>query len=180
MKKLLRNALAARRLRRSSPLPEPLRSQVIDTVWHLDRKKLPSPVSIAGCKVHHRGEEQLRHLFKEIFADACYFFRTETETPTIFDCGSNIGMSILFFKKLYPKARITGFEPDRVTFETLQKNVVGNALSDVTVHCYALGSSNETRKFFGASSSRLDHEPVRETQPGTGSLRVNVGSYSTF
>jgi FkbM family methyltransferase len=60
-------------------------------------------------------------------------------------------MSILFFKKLYPGARIVGFEPDPLTFDTLQKNIACNGLADVTVHCFALGDRDEKRKFFRAS-----------------------------
>lgn len=74
--------------------------------------RLPTTVSVVGCEFAHRGERAFRFLFNELFADACYSFRAQTDSPLIFDCGSNIGLSILFFKKLYPKARVIGFEPD--------------------------------------------------------------------
>ena len=41
----------------------------------------------------------------------------------VIDCGANIGMSITYFKRLYPKSKIIGFEPDPKIFETLKKNI---------------------------------------------------------
>src|SRR5688500_18350648 len=35
-------------------------------------------------------------LFEEIFVNRDYFFITDTKSPLIIDCGSNIGMSVLF------------------------------------------------------------------------------------
>ena len=90
--------------------------------------RFPTTVSVVGCEFAHRGERAFRFLFNELFADACYSFRAQTDSPLIFDCGSNIGLSILFFKKLYPKARVIGFEPDPLTFQTLRENSERNSL----------------------------------------------------
>ena len=102
-KRLMKCALAARLFRRESKLPEPFRSEVLATLWRLssNSRLQQSSVSIAGNEVIHRGEFQLRYMFNDIFLEACYFFRADTDRPLILDCGSNIGMSILFFKKLY-------------------------------------------------------------------------------
>ena len=48
-------------------------------------------------------------------------------------------MSVLYFKWMFPKARIVAFEPDPPTFELLKRNVEGNHLSDVDLHCEAVG-----------------------------------------
>ena len=63
----------------------------------LCRTILTSPIELLGYKVSFMGEAHLRWLFGEIFMDAPYFFRTDNDRPLIFDCGSNIGMSVLFF-----------------------------------------------------------------------------------
>ena len=39
------------------------------------------------------------------------------------DCGANIGISILFFKKQYPDCTIMAFEPNPHAFPLLEKNV---------------------------------------------------------
>jgi FkbM family methyltransferase len=71
--------------------------------------------------------------------------------PAIIDCGSNIGISILFFKKLFPQAKVIGFEPDPGTFELLSRNVAENGLSDVHLHNVAVFSKTGEVPFFGDS-----------------------------
>ena len=53
----------------------------------------------------------MRYLYREVFAEREYWFATDNPRPVILDCGSNIGMAILFFKSLYPDAEIVAFEP---------------------------------------------------------------------
>ena len=48
----------------------------------------------------------------ELFEHQIYKFKCDTETPYIIDCGANIGLSIIYFKLLFPKAEIIAFEPD--------------------------------------------------------------------
>jgi hypothetical protein len=40
----------------------------------------------------------------EIFEQEIYRFRTDAPAPRILDCGANIGVSCLFFKRNYPQA----------------------------------------------------------------------------
>lgn len=42
-----------------------------------------------------------------------------------------MGLSVLVFKRAYPAARITGFEPDPAIFALLQENLGRNGLNDV-------------------------------------------------
>ena len=41
-------------------------------------------------------------MHKEIYRDKAYLFRRQRDTPLIIDCGSNYGVSILWFKKIIP------------------------------------------------------------------------------
>jgi hypothetical protein len=56
------------------------------------------------------------HGYQEIFEEECYSFNASSSYPFIIDCGSNIGLSIIYFKRQYPNARIIGFEPDPMIF----------------------------------------------------------------
>lgn len=87
--------------------------------------------SVFGMPVHVVDYHTFRGLFTEVFVQQPYYFESRSERLRILDCGSNIGLSILFFKRLYPRAVITGFEPDPRTFKALAENVAG--LADVTV-----------------------------------------------
>src|SRR5690348_10496292 len=118
-----RCVLERRKMRRTSPLPVKLQDEIIVAYRQLGRPLKSNPIDILGYKVSYMGEYEIRWLFRELFLEACYFFQPETDSPIIFDCGSNIGMSLLFFKKLYPNARISAFEPDPYTFVILERNV---------------------------------------------------------
>jgi FkbM family methyltransferase len=54
------------------------------------------------------------------------------------DCGANIGLATLFFKRLYPESEIHAFEPDPETFKMLRRNVEQNSLSYVYLYNVAL------------------------------------------
>jgi len=71
--------------------------------------------------------------FKEIFVDEIYNFETIETEPVIYDCGANIGMSIIHFKKLYPNSRIKAFEADPIIKGYLQNNLKRNNINDVEV-----------------------------------------------
>lgn len=63
------------------------------------------------------------YAYQEIFEKEIYRFNSFSDTPNIVDCGANIGLSILYFKKLYPNANITAIEADARIFTYLCKNV---------------------------------------------------------
>lgn len=96
-------------------------------------------VGMDGLNIHGFGHPQLFHLYKEIFLKQDYAMELGTDAPMIVDCGSNIGTSIAFFKRLYPKARIVGFEPHPTLFPVLKGNMERNGLKDVELHNCALG-----------------------------------------
>jgi FkbM family methyltransferase len=64
------------------------------------------------------------------------------------DCGSNIGVSILYFKHLYPQARVVGFEPDTRVFPYLEGNIARNRLQGVRLVQAALSSNEGAVEFF--------------------------------
>lgn len=122
---------------------------------HTKRKKavlwfnlvFPS-TKMLGFNINHFGGVALAYLYGEIFARQYYYFRANNDCPVIFDCGANIGMATLYFKWLYPKARIECFEPDPQTFALLETNIAGNHLSNVVTHNCALWDENGQIDFF--------------------------------
>jgi FkbM family methyltransferase len=87
-------------------------------------------------------------LFGEIFLGLEYHFTASRPDPLIIDCGSNIGMSVLYFKFLYPDAEIIAFEPSRSTFALLESNVRRNGLTKVELHENALAARDGAIDFF--------------------------------
>lgn len=88
-------------------------------------------------------------LYNEIFAEKLYYFDTNDKTPFIVDCGSNIGISVLFFKTLYPNSEILAFEPSPNNFDLLSKNVKNNNLKNVSLHQKALADKPGSIKLYG-------------------------------
>jgi len=87
-------------------------------------------------------------LFEEIFLDGDYYFRAAGPRPLILDCGSHVGLSVLYFKTLYPGCRIIAFEPDESTFRVLKRNMEMNHLQDVEVHQQALSRAEGKVNFY--------------------------------
>jgi FkbM family methyltransferase len=81
--------------------------------------------------------------YKEIFADENYKFISDNPAPIIYDCGSNIGMSCLYFKKIFPAAKITAFEADPKIADILAQNLEQNKLVDITVIPKAVWINND-------------------------------------
>lgn len=114
-------------------------------------KLLRRPVrqeKLFGFTVRFFDYEVFLFLFEELFIWKPYAFKAATSRPIIFDCGSNIGMSILYFKWAYPDCAIVGFEADRRTFELLKENVLHNQLENVTLFNRAVSDSTETIDFY--------------------------------
>src|SRR2546428_4586488 len=105
------------------------------------------------AKLHWRGHDlfyrpgttDARVLFQILLRTgkkAEYSLPPALNPEVILDIGSHIGASILYFRELFPRARIFGFEPHPETFKLLQLNVA--KLDSVSVFNYGLGSRNTT------------------------------------
>src|SRR5690606_6701996 len=102
------------------------------------RKKPLVSHQLDGFKVFAGDFPTLIGLYREIFLDEIYRFSAACEAPFIVDCGANIGMSVLYFKTLYPESRIVAFEPNPSAFALLEKNVAVNQLDGVSLFNYAI------------------------------------------
>lgn len=90
------------------------------------REQAPSSggtTTLFGRNFYFSHGEAFIHLLDEIFLDEVYKFESDTSQPYIIDCGANVGVSILYFIRRFPQAKILGFEPDKNVFNLLQKNV---------------------------------------------------------
>lgn len=105
-------------------------------------------VKIANYKIKFYSFQSIKYLFTEIFVNLDYIFFTENRNPLIIDCGSNIGMSIFFFKTIYPNSRIIGFEPSKKTYLYLQDNIRQNQLTSIELYNKALSQREGLIEFY--------------------------------
>jgi FkbM family methyltransferase len=69
----------------------------------------------------------------DIFVEQSLAFESANPAPRILDCGANIGLASLFYKRRYPAARITAFEADPLIAALLSHNLHANGAGDVEV-----------------------------------------------
>src|SRR5262249_38196151 len=83
----------------------------------------PSSASIFGKSISFQGGYWFLYSLNEIFLEEVYKFESSNPKPLILDCGANIGLSVIYFKMLFPGSRIIAYEPDLEIFRTLKKNL---------------------------------------------------------
>lgn len=96
-------------------------------------------------------------IYDEVFKKEIYQFKTDHKQPYIIDAGANVGLSVLYFKKLYPDAEIVAFEPDEKVFAALDFNVKSFGLKNVELVRKALWNEETTLEFMaeGADAGRV-------------------------
>ncbi len=79
-------------------------------------------------------------LKREVWNQESYFFKSNNPQPFIIDIGSHIGISVLYFKSIYPESKILAFEPNPYSFEILNENIHINGLEDINTVNKAVSS----------------------------------------
>lgn len=85
--------------------------------------------------------------WEDIFVKRTLAFTSASLSPRILDCGANIGLASLFFRRAYPAARITAFEADPALFAILDANLKTNGAGAVETRHAALWTSTGTLTF---------------------------------
>src|SRR2546427_102385 len=83
-------------------------------------------------------------MHQEIYEQQAYRFRAKMEEPFIVDGGANIGLTILYFKELYPRSEIIGFEPDEKIFPVLERNIQRSGYGNIKLLRQALWTAQTT------------------------------------
>lgn len=98
--------------------------------------------------------DEYHHLKREIFTHNGYYFEpnenqaAQQVAPVIIDAGAHIGLATLYFKYLYPEAKIIAIEPNPLAFEILEANIFENQLENVQTFNLALSDKSETANFY--------------------------------
>ncbi|MEA2056325.1 MAG: FkbM family methyltransferase [Patescibacteria group bacterium] len=101
-------------------------------------------IKLSKLKISVQNIEEAKRIYHDIFKGKEYFFETNKKSPLILDCGAHVGLSVLYFKTLYPDARIIAFEPNTNSFQLLKLNVQQNDLSKVKLVNAALSNEEGT------------------------------------
>lgn len=100
--------------------------------------------------------------YKELIYEEMYKFSTNNESPVIIDFGANIGLSVYYFHKNYPEAKIYAYEADPGIFKYLQSNV--SKFGNTNIHLYnkAVFDKKTNLSFYseGADGGHLEENNI--------------------
>ncbi|MGK7874692.1 MAG: FkbM family methyltransferase [Xenococcaceae cyanobacterium] len=113
--------------------------------------------NLLGTEIELVDNASFLFMYREIFEQQIYRFKAKNQKPFIIDGGANIGLSVIYFKRLYPQSNIVAFEPDTKVFKVLENNIHKFELYDVKLVNKALWSSETTLEFMseGADAGRV-------------------------
>lgn len=122
------------------------------------------------------------HGLNEIFLDETYRFDTNKTSPLILDCGANIGLSVIYFKRLYPDAKIIAFEADKDITYTLESNLSNFRFKDVEIVSKAVWTENTTLLFKsdGAVGGQIANDAAGATKVEATRLKDYLSSEVDF
>jgi hypothetical protein len=107
----------------------------------------PTEATLLGRRVRILDALSFVYQREEIFTQEIYRFPCDHDAPFILDGGSNIGLATIYFKQLYPRATVVGFEPDPKACAALRANLAAFGLGDVEAHAAALWKEAGTLPF---------------------------------
>ena len=135
-----------------------------ETISWMQEKKLKHQditllknISLSKLKFYYKNPFEFLHSYPDIFLQEIYRFTSAQTNPVIIDCGSNIGLSILYFKQIFPNSKIFGFEADINNFNILKQNIETNGCTQVQIFNKAVWINDHGVSFnnAGTESSRI-------------------------
>ena len=105
-------------------------------------------INLMEFKITSYGYLNLLYQIREIFLFSEYRISNIDKPAIILDCGANIGLSVLYFKKCFPTCKILAFEPNPDVYEILKKNIELNYLQGVEAYNVCLTDSISEVDFY--------------------------------
>ncbi len=117
----------------------------------------PTKTRLLGPTIHTPDGPSLYSAYRAIFQQQVYAFEAQTDTPTVIDGGANIGLSVIYFKQRYPKARVIAYEPDPNIAAYCRRNLRAMGIKGVDLREAALWSGVGELEFRaeGADGGRI-------------------------
>ena len=155
----LRKATAIRR--HLFPSPE---AAAWKQAWHLAElapRFTPGTIRMLDYELQYSDLLTFCVQWQDIFVKRCLDFQATADAPRILDCGANVGLASLYFKRRYPRARITAYEADPDLAAMAAANLGMNGAADAEVVHAALWTSNDSLTFRceGSDSGMIESLP---------------------
>ena len=105
-------------------------------------------LKLGGFKFSFHNTREFLAIYKDIFLLQANKPKLNDRKKLILDCGSHIGISVLYFKKLFPEAKVIAFEPNPENFKLLKQNINQNKLKNVGPLNMAVSDKTGTIDFY--------------------------------
>ena len=112
----------------------------------------PRKIKVNGWNLQVPDALSFIYQFREIMVDESYLFESKNANPIIIDCGSNIGLSGIYFANKFKNASIYCIEADQAIAKTLAENLKNNQAEKVNVIAKAVWTHNEGVQFSSEGS----------------------------
>jgi len=157
-RRALRKATAIRR--QLFPSPE---AAAWKQAWHLAEltpRFTPGTIRMLDYQLQYSDLLSFCVQWQDIFVKRSLDFQAVTASPRILDCGANVGLASLYFRRRYPRARITAYEADPQLAVLAGDNLRANGADAEVVHA-ALWTSNDQLTFRceGSDSGMIESLP---------------------
>ncbi len=100
-----------------------------------------------------RNTDEATRIYNEKFIKEEYKVDLEGLEPVIIDAGAHIGITSVYFKKLYPECTILAFEPDKTNYLLYKKNISINKLNKIKCLNFALSDEDNTTTMYTRDKS---------------------------
>lgn len=159
-------------------LKEKVRKAIDDRFPELDRlrnlpRREPTTTDLLGPPTRLTDADTFVPVYEAVFEKEIYAFETEREEPRIIDGGANVGLATLYWKRQFPGAKITAFEPGPEVFQALEYNIQSHGLENVDAVQAGLWDEEGAIEFEQdkASSGHFSQFPGTDS---VGSTKVSV------
>lgn len=137
----------------------------------LDRICVDSVLKLRCGDLEIANRSYLWVLFEEIFIRECYKF--DDESPgDIIDCGSHVGLSVAFYMMAYPGRRVLCFEPNKVLYSILKRNIEKNSWAHVEARNCALSANGGKAEFYYPETEMMAGSLLHEVADRKGNVRT--------
>jgi FkbM family methyltransferase len=131
----------------------------------------PGSVTVGPYHIEYADAGSVWPQWEDIFLRDSLAFETSVPAPRILDCGANVGIASLYFKRHYPRAVITAFEADPNLAAICRRNLEANAGGDADVQAAAVWTAAGEIEFIAEGS---DSGAIALLEPSVKGRRVGV------
>jgi FkbM family methyltransferase len=146
-----------------------------------DPRYSPRKIKVNGWELQVPDALSFIYQFREILVEESYLFNCNKTNPVIIDCGSNIGLSGIYFANRFKDAEIYCIEADQAIAQTLAWNLKNNGASQVNVIAKAVWTHNDGVHFAseGSDGGSIDNNSTADLIPSM-SLKEMLGKFESI